>query len=42
MQAFEYVAPKTVDEAIAALTAHGASARLLAGGTDIIIQATRR
>jgi carbon-monoxide dehydrogenase medium subunit len=37
--AFDYVAPKSLDEAIAALKQHGASARVLAGGTDLIVQA---
>jgi carbon-monoxide dehydrogenase medium subunit len=36
--AFDYVAPKSLDEAIAALKQHGASARVLAGGTDLIVQ----
>jgi carbon-monoxide dehydrogenase medium subunit len=39
MQAFEYVAPASLDEAVAVLKQHGAAARVLAGGTDIIIQA---
>ncbi len=34
----EYVVPATVDEAVATLARHGTSARVLAGGTDIIIQ----
>jgi len=38
MQAFDYVAPTTLDEAVAVLKRHGRSARVLAGGTDIIIQ----
>ena len=39
MQAFDYVAPSSVQEAVAVLAKHGAAARVLAGGTDIIIQA---
>lgn len=38
MQAKDYVAPATVDEAIRVLAANGPGARVLAGGTDIIIQ----
>jgi carbon-monoxide dehydrogenase medium subunit len=37
MDAFEYVAPRTLDEAYAAI-ANGKSTALLAGGTDIIVQ----
>jgi carbon-monoxide dehydrogenase medium subunit len=39
MQPFDYVAPSSVQEAVAVLAKHGAAARVLAGGTDIIIQA---
>ena len=39
MQAFDYVAPTSVQEAVAVLAKHGPAARVLAGGTDIIIQA---
>jgi carbon-monoxide dehydrogenase medium subunit len=39
MQAFDYVAPSSVQEAVSVLAKHGAAARVLAGGTDIIIQA---
>lgn len=35
---FEYVAPKSVDEAVAVLARHNGSAKLLAGGTDLIVQ----
>jgi carbon-monoxide dehydrogenase medium subunit len=38
MQDFGYVAPTSLDDAIAVLARHGGSARVLAGGTDIIIQ----
>ena len=39
MRAIGYVAPASLDEAIKALASHGAAARVLAGGTDVIIQA---
>jgi carbon-monoxide dehydrogenase medium subunit len=39
MQAFEYIAAKTVSEAIALLDEKGDQARILAGGTDLIVQA---
>lgn len=38
MQAFEYVAAQTVPEAVAVLKEKGQRARVLAGGTDIIVQ----
>lgn len=38
MNAFEYVAPKTLTEAVALLAEKGDRARLLAGGTDILVQ----
>jgi len=38
MEAFDYIAPATLDEAVAVLKQHGERARVLAGGTDIIIQ----
>src|SRR4051812_38316489 len=38
MKAFEYVAPKTIEEAITLLADKGARARVLAGGTDLIVQ----
>jgi carbon-monoxide dehydrogenase medium subunit len=34
--AFEYLAPTTIDEAVALLTAHGDDAKLLAGGQSLI------
>ncbi len=37
MQTFAYTRPATVAEAVALLEAHGPDARLLAGGTDLII-----
>jgi carbon-monoxide dehydrogenase medium subunit len=39
LQAIEYVAPASLDEATKILASHGARARVLAGGTDVIIQA---
>ena len=38
MQTFDYVRPATLAEAFALLEAHGDQARLLAGGTDLIIR----
>lgn len=37
MQTFAYKRPTTVAEAVALLDAHGSDARLLAGGTDLVI-----
>jgi CO/xanthine dehydrogenase FAD-binding subunit len=42
MSAFDYVAPSSVEDAVAVLAEHGAAARVLAGGTDIIIQQRER
>lgn len=39
MRAIEYAAPGSVEEAVAILARHGADARMLSGGTDIIVQA---
>ncbi len=39
MQAFEYIDAKTVSEAVALLDEKGDQARILAGGTDLIVQA---
>lgn len=39
MQAFEYINAKTVSEAVALLDEKGDKARILAGGTDLIVQA---
>lgn len=38
MQAFDYVAAQTVDEAVSLLADKGDRARILAGGTDLIVQ----
>ena len=39
MQAYEYIDAKTVSEAVALLDEKGEQARILAGGTDLIVQA---
>jgi carbon-monoxide dehydrogenase medium subunit len=38
VNAFKYAAPKTLAEASSLLAAHGERARILAGGTDLIVQ----
>lgn len=38
MHPFAYVAPTTVDEAVAVLEKHGERARPIAGGTDLLVQ----
>lgn len=38
MQKFEYYAPSTVQEATALLTKHGTNGKVLAGGTDLLVQ----
>lgn len=38
MQAFSYVSPKTIGEAAAILASEGDNAKILSGGTDIIVQ----
>ncbi|MDE2888490.1 MAG: xanthine dehydrogenase family protein subunit M [Gemmatimonadota bacterium] len=38
MHAFDYVAPQSVDEAVAVLSENGSDASMLAGGSDIIAQ----
>ena len=42
MQDLRYAKAATVDEAVALLRAGGATARVLAGGTDVIVQARER
>ena len=36
-----YVAPESLDDALAALAAHGPSARVIAGGTDLLLELSR-
>ena len=36
-----YIAPESLDDALAALSDHGASARAVAGGTDLILELSR-
>jgi carbon-monoxide dehydrogenase medium subunit len=38
MQSFDYISPKNVDEAISLLASHNGDARVLCGGTDLIVQ----
>ena len=38
MQAFDYIAPKNVDEVISLLVSRNGDARVLCGGTDLIVQ----
>ncbi|HRE26850.1 MAG TPA: FAD binding domain-containing protein, partial [Anaerolineales bacterium] len=38
MQAFDYLAVKSIDQAVAALTADPERVRLMAGGTDLLPQ----
>ncbi len=37
MEAFDFVAAKSIDEAVSILNEHGDRARIIAGGTDIIV-----
>jgi carbon-monoxide dehydrogenase medium subunit len=38
MQKFEYLMPKTIDEAISLCVSHGERARYMAGGTDVLVK----
>src|SRR5258705_2335560 len=38
MRDIRYLAPRTLDEAISAFAAAGSAARILAGGTDLLVQ----
>ncbi|MPZ48460.1 MAG: xanthine dehydrogenase family protein subunit M [Dehalococcoidia bacterium] len=42
MQNLKYVKPTTIEEAVSLLANGGATARVLAGGTDVIVQARER
>lgn len=42
MNPFKYARPETVDEAVALLEEYGPDARLLAGGTDLVIELRNR
>lgn len=42
MQAFRYLRPSTLDEALGLLEEYGDTARLLAGGTDLVIELRNR
>ena len=36
-----YLQPQTLDDALALLAEHGANARLVAGGTDVVVELSR-
>ncbi|MFH0787732.1 MAG: FAD binding domain-containing protein [Pseudomonadota bacterium] len=38
MKKFEYLQPKSIDEAISLLESHGEKAKVIAGGTDVIVK----
>ena len=38
MESFEFVTPKSIDEAVKILASNGDNARMIAGGTDILVQ----
>jgi len=42
LKPFEYLEPKTVDEAVQLLSRHGDKAKALAGGTDLLISMKKR
>src|SRR5947208_8536292 len=42
MNAFEYAAPRTLDEALAVLGEHGDEARVIAGGTALVTMMRQR
>jgi carbon-monoxide dehydrogenase medium subunit len=39
---FEYLQPKTIDEAISLMASHGDKARYIAGGTDVLVKIKER
>ncbi len=41
MKSFEYISPKNLDEALSVLTKFGSDAKVLAGGTDLLIEFRR-
>ncbi len=42
LPSFEYLEPKNVEEALESLAAHGENAKVLAGGTDLIVRLKQR
>ncbi len=42
MKSFSYLRPKSVEEALMFLQRHGGQARIIAGGTDLIVKMKRR
>ena len=42
MKKFEYLKPKTLDEALSLLSQYGQKAALVAGGTDVIVMAKQK
>ena len=42
MKKFDYLKPKTLDEALSLLNQHGKKAKLVAGGTDVIVMMKRK
>jgi len=42
MKKFDYFKPKTLDEALALLAQHGEKAKLIAGGTDVIVMVKQK
>ena len=42
MQDLAYFRPKSIKEAVSFLSDHGPTAKILAGGTDVIVQARER
>ncbi len=36
--AFRYLRPRSIDEVVSVLAEHGPAARLLAGGTDLLVR----
>ena len=38
MEPFEFVSPSSIDEAVKTLASNGDNVRILAGGTDMLVQ----